>query len=184
MSAPHWTTRTRENAGWLMVLGGLQAVLGLVVLSAPLAGGLAVTMLIGACLVIGGIARLVTAFAADSFGAGALAFVWGLLVATAGFYLFTNPGLGLVTLTIVISMMFFVTGITECVVAFHMRPSSGWGWMLAGGVMAVVLALLVWRQLPFSGIWLVGTLVGIQLLWTGLSTVMLGSAVRKTTAPA
>jgi uncharacterized membrane protein HdeD (DUF308 family) len=71
--------------------------------------GVAVTIVIGAGMIFGGIARISAAFFADSFGSGALAFLWGLLVASSGFYMFTNPGVGLATLTLILSMLFFVS---------------------------------------------------------------------------
>jgi uncharacterized membrane protein HdeD (DUF308 family) len=79
-------------------------------------------------------------------------------------------------------MMFFVIGLTACVVAFQVKPASGWGWMLAGGVLTVIFAILVWRQFPVSGMWLVGTLVAIHLLMSGVTTLTIGSAARKATA--
>lgn len=182
MGATEWMKKAHRNAGWLIALGILQFVLGFIVLGTPLAGGLTVTLLFGIMMIFGGVARLVAAFAADSFGIGALAFVWGLLVATTGFYMFTNPGVGLVTLTLVLSMMFFINGITEGVAAFQMKPERGWGWLLTGGIVSVLLALMVWGQLPFSGIWLVGTLLGVNLLMSGMTTVMVGSAARQLTA--
>lgn len=181
MSTRAWMAQAHRNAGWLVALGIAQIVIGVIILSAPLAGGLAVTLVIGVAMIFGGVARLFAAFAADSFGSGALAFLWGLLVAATGFYIFTNPGVGLVTLTLVLSVLFFVNGLTECVVAFQVKPEGGWGWMLAGGLVSVLLAFMVWGQFPFSGIWLVGTLLGINLLMSGLTTTMLGSAARKVT---
>ncbi len=181
MNITAWMKKAHKNAGWLVALGVLQIVIGVVVLAAPLAGGLTVTLVIGMAMIFGGIARLVAAFAADSFGIGALAFVWGLIVAATGFYIFTNPGVGLVTLTLVLSMMFFVSGITECVAAFQVKPERGWGWMLTGGLVSVLLAFMIWRQFPFSGIWLVGTLLGVNLLMSGMTTVMIGSAARELT---
>lgn len=186
MSGREWTKQAHKNAGWLVALGILQVFLGVVILGAPLAGGLTVALVIGVAMILGGIARLFTAFAADSFGGGALAFLWGLLTAAAGFYIFTNPGVGLVTLTLVLSMMFFVNGLAECVVAFKVKPASGWGWgwMLTGGIVSVVLAMMVWRQFPFSGFWLVGTLLGVNLLMNGFTSLMVGGGARKMTAAA
>jgi uncharacterized membrane protein HdeD (DUF308 family) len=184
MSSHEWLERAHKNSAWLVALGILQIVFGVVILGAPLAGGLAVTLVIGMVMIFAGIARLVAAFAADSFGIGALAFLWGLLVVVTGFYIFTNPGVGLVTLTLVLSMLFFVNGLTECVAAFHVKPARGWGWMLTGGVVSILLAFMVWRQFPFSGIWLVGTLLGVNLLMSGMTTTMVGSAARTMTKTA
>jgi uncharacterized membrane protein HdeD (DUF308 family) len=184
MGTGEWLKTAHRNAGRLVALGVVEIVLGLVVLSAPLVVGLALSMVIGLGLMLGGVVRLVAAFAADSFGSGALAFLWGLLVAAAGFYVFAHPGLSLAALTLALAMMFFVSGLTECVVAFQAKPAEGWGWVLAGGIVSVVLALMVWRQFPVSGSWLVGTLVGINLLVGGVRTLMIGGAARRATAAA
>jgi uncharacterized membrane protein HdeD (DUF308 family) len=133
---------------------------------------------------VGGIARLFAAFQADSFGSGALAFIWGLLVAVAGFHIFTNPGLGLVTLTLVLSTLFFVSGLIQIVVSFHMKPAEGWGWMLFSGVLGVLLAIMAWRQFPTSSVWLVGTLAGVQIVSVGLTTLTVGRAARRVTKTA
>ncbi len=184
MSIGEWMKKAHKKAGWLVALGVLQIVLGVLVLVTPLAGGLAVTMMIGFAMVLGGVARLIASFAADSFGSGALAFLWGLLLATGGFYMFTNPGLGLAGLTLMLSMMFFVSGLTESVVAFQVKPDDGWGWMLTGGIVSVILAIMVWRQFPVSGVWLIGTVVAVHLLMSGFTTLMIGTGARKVTARA
>lgn len=181
-SMEHWSNKAHKNAGWIVVLGIAQIVLGFMVLAAPLSGGVAVTMIIGVGMIFGGIARLSAAFFADSFGSGALAFLWGLLVASTGFYMLTNPGAGLMTLTMVLSILFFVSGLSESVVAFHARPTKGWGIMLAGGMINVLLAFMIWRQFPLSGFWLVGTMVGINLLINGLSTLTVGTAAKRLTS--
>ena len=98
--------------------------------------------------------------------------------------MFTNPGLGLAGLTLMLSMMFFVSGLTESVVAFQVKPDDGWGWMLTGGIVSVILAIMVWRQFPVSGVWLIGTVVAVHLLMSGFTTLMIGTGARKVTARA
>jgi len=177
-----WMAEARKNAGWVMALGVIEIVAGFLVVFSPLAGGLTVTMLLGAGLMVGGVVRLFAAFGAGSFGAGALAFLSGLLAAVLGFYLLANPGFGLATLTLVVAMMFFAGGLTQVLVALKMRPASGWGWMMTGGILTLLFAFMVWLQFPISGIWLIGTLVGIHLIFAGMTTVTAASAARKLTA--
>jgi uncharacterized membrane protein HdeD (DUF308 family) len=177
-----WLMEARKHAGRLVALGVLELVVGCLVLVAPLAGGLAVTVIVGLGLMVAGVFRIVAAFHSDSFGSGALAFLWGLLLAVAGFHIYTNPGLGLLTLTLVLAVVFFAAGLTQIIVAFKMKPHQGWGWMLLGGVVTVLLAIMVWRQFPWSGAYLVGTVVGINLLFNGIGTFMIGRTARKLTA--
>jgi uncharacterized membrane protein HdeD (DUF308 family) len=174
-----WLDQAKKNAGWLIFFGVVEIIAGMVAIISPLIGGVAIAVVVGLMFLVGGGARLFSAFMADSFGSGALTFIWGLIVAATGFYMFSNPGVALATLTLVLSMVLFVDGIMRIVVAFQMKPASGWGWMAIGGVLGILLAIMIWRQFPLSGVWAVGTFAGISLLFSGITTVSVGSAARK-----
>ena len=174
-----WLEEARKSAGWLMVFGVLEVVAGFLAIGSPFIAGLAVALLVGMAFLLGGAARLVVAFMADSFGAGALTFLWGLIVAATGFYFVTRPGVGLATLTLVLAIVLFVDGVTRVIIAFKMKPVKGWGWMLAGGVLSVLLAWMVGREFPVSGLWVVGTMAGISLLSSGFTTITLSGTARK-----
>ena len=81
-------------------------------------------------------------------------------------------------------MIFFANGLIQIIMAFKMKPVGGWGWMLFGGILAVLLAFMAWRQFPFSGLWLVGTIVGVNMLSAGMTTVTIAQGARKLTANA
>ena len=72
-----------------------------------------------------------------------------------------------------------VDGIAGGLLAFRMRPKDGWVWILFSAAMSVLLAILLFSGWPLSGIWAVGTLVGINLLFAGFSMISIGSAVRR-----
>jgi uncharacterized membrane protein HdeD (DUF308 family) len=174
-----WLEKARRHAGWMIAFGVLEIVAGLVALGAPVAAGLAGTVMVGVAFLVAGGVRLFTAFMADSFGAGALTFLWGLIVAATGFYLLIRPGIGLTTLTLVIAMLFFMDGVTRVIVAFKMKPLKGWGWMLACGVLSLVFAALVGWEFPESSLWVVGTVVAVSLLFGGMTTITVASSARK-----
>ena len=174
-----WLEKAKKNAGWLIVFGIIEIIAGVLAVAAPFMAGLAVTVMVGMAFLIGGGARLVTAFLADSFGTGALTFLWGLIVAATGFYFVIRPGAGLATLTLVVAMVLFMDGLTRVIVSFKMRPVKGWGWMLAGGILSVVFAGLVGWEFPASSLWVVGTLVGFSLMFSGFTTITLAGAARQ-----
>ena len=174
----------RKNAGWLIAFGVLTVVAGFIAVAAPLGSGLGVTIFVGVALAIGGIARIIAAFGADSFGQGALAFVGGMLGVVAGIILATRPGLGLATLTLMIGAYLLVDGITAAVLAFRVRPEKGWGWILFSAVMTVILGILLLAEWPISGVWALGTLVGINFIFSGFAMISIGSAARQLTKPA
>ena len=75
-------------------------------------------------------------------------------------------------------MKFIVTGIFELVSAFQIRPAEGWGWMLFNAIVTLLLAIMIWRQFPFSGAWAVGILFGAKLILSGWSLIFIGRSVR------
>ena len=174
-----WLETAKKNAGWLIVFGVVEIVAGLLAIAGPFVAGLAVTVMVGIALLLGGGARLVGAFMADSFGAGALIFGWGLLVAATGFYFVIRPGIGLGTLTLVVAIVLFVDGVTRVILAFNLKPIKGWGWMLAGGIVSILFACMVGWEFPASSLWVVGTLVGFSLLMNGFTTITLAGTARE-----
>ena len=174
-----WADTAAKNAGWLTALGALIVIAGCVAIANPWAGGRAVVTLIGIALGIAGVARVFGAFQAGSFGQGALALVGGILTLLAGLMMIFMPGLGLATLTMLIAGYLLVDGTAGGLLALRVRPKEGWGWMLFSAAMSVLLGILLFNGWPLSGIWAIGTLVGVNLLFVGFSMISIGSAVRR-----
>ncbi len=174
-----WADTAAKNAGWLMALGALIVIAGCAAIVNPWAGGRAIVTLIGIALAIAGVARVFGTFQAGSFGQGALALVGGILTLLAGLMMIFMPGLGLATFTLLIAGYLLVDGIAGGALAFRVRPNDGWGWMLFSAAMSVLLGILLISGWPLSGIWAIGTLVGVNLLFAGFSMISLGSAVRR-----
>ena len=176
-----WADSARKNAGWLIAFGLLTVIAGFFAIVAPLGSGLGVTIFIGVALAIGGVARIIGAFGTDSFGQGTLAFIGGLRGVVAGVILATRPGLGLTTLTLLIGSYLLVDGIVGSVLAFRVRPEQGWGWILFSGIVTVFLGILTLAEWPISGVWALGTLVGVNLLFSGVAMISIGWAARRLT---
>ena len=173
-----WAQKAAKNAGWIVALGVVTVIAGFLAMGSPWASGLGVVVFIGVAMAIGGVARTIGAFSAGSFGQGTLAFIGGMLTVWVGLVLTGRPGIGLATLTLLLGGYLLVDGISSAVLAFHVRPESGWGFMLASAVMGVILGFLLLREWPLSGLWAIGTLVGINLLFTGFSLISVGSTAR------
>jgi uncharacterized membrane protein HdeD (DUF308 family) len=174
-----WAEDAKKNAGWIVVLGVVTVIAGFLALVMPWAGGVGVTVFVGFALMVGGIARVMAAFSAGSFGRGTLAFIGGALCLLAGVIMVARPGAGLAALTLMVGAYLLVDGIFGAVLAFQVKPEKGWGWMLFAAVMSVILGFLLLKEWPLSGIWAIGTLVGINMLFAGFSLISIGSAGRK-----
>jgi len=173
-----WTKEAKKNAGLLIALGVIEIIAGFLALGSPLIAGLAVTVVVGVMLVISGAVRLIGVFKAASFGAGSLAFLGGVLALVVGLIIVAHPGLGLTTLTLILTAYLFADGVSRVIVGFKVKPEKGWGFVVFGGLMSVLLGILIGRQWPLSGDWAIGTLVGINMIFAGWSAVGLGSGAR------
>ena len=164
------------SIGWSIVM----IVLGFAAVLLPLAAGIGVSIVVSWIIAFGGVAYLVYAFAAAGIGA----FLWRMLIGAiyvfGGGYLAFHPGLALESLTLVVAVIFFLEGIMEIVVFYQLRAMSGSGWILSDALVTLLLAYLIWRPWPFGSLWAVGTLVGINLIFRGVTWLMYSSSALRT----
>ena len=175
---PEMLSTIKRHAGLGMALGIGIAIAGVLAVISPLIAGLSVTIAVGVLLVVSGVSRLFLAFKMGSFGRGLLMFALGVLTLLVGGYMVARPGMGLATLTLVLAAYLFVDGVFEIIYAFRLRPIQGWGWTLFSGIASLVLGIMIWRQFPVSGVWAVGTLAGIHMIFAGSSIAALSRAAR------
>lgn len=162
----------------LNILGVLIIVLGALAMMAPGLTGMSIALMVGVIIIAAGTMRIVWAFQAASVGQGLLIFLVGGLTLVCGIAMVSSPLLAAGVLTIVITAYLLLDGACEVVAGLQMRPEPGSGWMLFSGAVSVVLGIMIWRQFPLSGPWAIGVLLGIKLLFVGLTMVMIGTRVR------
>lgn len=169
----------KKAGGLSMLLGILLVVLGVLALGSPLITGLAVAYTVGFLILVAGVGQTFYAFQAERWQDGILKFVVGALGIVAGVLVIAHPLFSLGWLTLVLAAYLFIDGIFGIILAFQVRPERGWGWMLFSGVIAVLAGILIWRQWPLSGAWLIGLLVGIKIIFAGWAIIATGSVGRR-----
>jgi len=179
MTEGTWLDEAKKNAGLLIFLGILTVIFGVLAIGAPLITGIAVSMLVGSLLVLMGILQFVHTIKSQQWGTGFWGTIVGLLAVGAGLVMIFRPAVGLVSMTMILAIYFLVDGISEIIVAFKIKPGQGWGWVLFNGIIAVLLGFFIWRQWPVSGAWAIGLLVGIHILISGWSMIILGTGARR-----
>ena len=179
MAEAAWMEEAKKNSGLLIFLGIMTVIFGVIAIGSPLITGVAVAVFVGFLLLASGVARIVHALKSKQWGTGFWGTLIGVLGVAAGLMMIFRPLVGLVTMTMLIAIYFLIDGISEIIAAFKIKPDQGWGWVLFNGIIAVVLGLMIWRQWPVSGAWAIGLLVGIHILMTGWSMIILGTGARK-----
>ena len=169
----------KKATGWFIAIGVLFIVLGIFAIAEPFAAGLGVTLLVGWLLVIGAVAHFFAAFKGGGAKHVLLQVLVGIVYLIGGLYFLTHTIMGVSTLTLLLSGVILAEGVLEVVAYFRLRSMHGASWMLLNGVVTLLLGGLIWFHWPSSTVWAIGTLVGVNLLMTGISRLMLGLAARR-----
>ncbi len=174
----------KRVSGWSIALGVLMIILGIIAMLAPWEFGIVIALIIGWSAIFNGVAQVFYGFHAHSGGRTVLEIILGLIYIIAGVYLLWHPVGGLLALTLLLACFLVVYGIFALVLAFHMRPLKGWGWVLFDAIITILLGALIWAHWPFNSEWVVGTLFGISIFISGLSRLMVSLALRRMTTAA
>jgi len=172
-------TLVKKATGWFIAIGVLFIVLGIFAIAEPFAAGLGVTLLVGWLLVIGAVAHFIAAFKGGGAKHVILQVVVGIVYLIGGLYFLTHTIMGVSTLTLLLSGVILAEGVLEILAYFRLRNMHGASWLLINGLVTLLLGGLIWFHWPSSSVWAIGTLVGVNLLMTGISRLMLGLAARK-----
>ncbi len=169
----------KKATGWFIAIGVLFIVLGIFAIAEPFAAGLGVTLLVGWLLVIGAVAHFIAAFKGGGAKHVILQLLVGIVYLIGGLYFLTHTIMGVSTLTLLLSGVILAEGVLEILAYFRLRNMHAASWLLINGVVTLLLGGLIWFHWPSSSVWAIGTLVGVNLLMTGISRLMLGLAARK-----
>ncbi len=169
----------KKASGWSIVLGIVMILAGMLAIVSPLVAGVVAVYIVAWMAIINGAVQLVFGFRAHSGGKMILEILLGLLYIAAGVFILLHPAGGLLALTLVIAWFLLIYGIFALVLAFQLRPHKGWGWILFDAVLTILLGILIWRHWPVNSAWIVGVLLGISFISSGVSRLMLSMAVRK-----
>ncbi len=169
----------KKITGWYIAVAVLFIVLGLFGIIEPGVAGLGVTLLIGWILVIGAVFHFVAAFKGGGAKQVIFQVVIGIVYAIGGLYFLTHTIMGTATLTLLLAGIILAEGVIEVISYFRMRKEGASGWLLVNGIITLALGGLIWFHWPSSTVWAIGTLVGVNLLITGITRLMFGLGVRK-----
>jgi len=172
-------TIVKRTSGWLIAMAVVFIVLGAIAIVEPGVAGLAVAILVGWLLIFGGATHLITSFSGGGAGRVIWQVILGIIYIVGGVYFLLHPLLGLGTLTLLLAGIILAEAVLEFVAYFRRRAESGSAWLLVNGLITLLLGGLIWFHWPSSSVWAIGTLVGVNLLMTGFSRLMLGMAARR-----
>jgi uncharacterized membrane protein HdeD (DUF308 family) len=170
----------RAKWGWIVALGVVYVIVGLIALGSVVLATAATVLVVGIMMVIAGVAEIIHAFQVKTWGKF---FVWlllGALYVVAGIMAFENPLLAAAVLTLMLGAALVASGIMRLVLAFSMKQGTPWGWVAVSSVITLVLGLIILARWPISSLYVLGVFLGIDLLFAGASWIGIGLGLRKT----
>jgi uncharacterized membrane protein HdeD (DUF308 family) len=171
--------QARHFTGWSIAVSILLIVAGILAIGLPLAAGIAVNIVVAWLLIFAGIAHLIFGWELRRIGGAIWQFLLGALYVAVGVYLLAHPLAGLLSLTLALAIYLFVEGVLELVLAFQVPTRQAKGWLALDGVVTLILGFMIWRTWPASTEWAIGTLVGISMIFSGSTRLMLSMAARQ-----
>jgi uncharacterized membrane protein HdeD (DUF308 family) len=179
-TAPSTLTALIPRAiNWSIALSILLILAGLFAILIPSVSGIAITLVFGWIMILSGITHFIFAFKTHTTGG----LIWELLIGAVylftGVYLILHPLDALIALTLILACYLFFEAIVEFIQFFQLRPRHGAVWLLVDGIITLILAVMIWRAWPASSIWVIGTLVGISMIFSGVSRLMLSLAAKR-----
>ena len=171
-TAPSTPALAVRRTGWDVLLGLLLIVVGVVVLGDVVLASVQSVLFVGWTMLLGGAAAVVMALLRIGRGGFWIGLVSGALSFVTGLVFVRNPGVTLLALLLVTGALLLLGGLIRIVVSFS-EPEHRLV-LLISGVVGVVLGVMLLNRWPESALWLLGTLLGIQLLVDGLLLLLFG----------
>jgi uncharacterized membrane protein HdeD (DUF308 family) len=169
-----------RQASTLSILWGVLLIaFGVLAIASPMLAALAVNVVISWLIVMAGVVHFAVAFhrrEAESIAGRALV---GLAYIAIGIYLIEHPAIGVASLTLLLASLFLIEGILDIALFFQARGMRASTWILTDGIVTLLLGLMIYMRWPSSSAWVIGALVGVSLVISGVTRVMVSVAQRR-----
>ncbi len=168
----------QKNWGWMLSLGIFMVVLGTIGLGMTALFSEVVVMYFGFLLLFGSGVQLLQAFRAQAWKGRLSHILIALVYLAGGVVAVTEPAVAGITLALLMAWVFIAIGALRLAMAWQMRGTAGWLWILLGGVLSVALGVMIINEWPQSGLWVIGLFVAIEMLFAGWSQIMIAIAAK------
>lgn len=174
----HELAAVRKQWWCFLALGIALVVFGTGALIAAPFVSLAAAVVFGFLLIAGGMIQLVSSFWAGKWSGFLLHLLIGVLYLITGYLIVDEPVVSLATMTLIVAMFLLISGLFRIFAALLIRFHD-WGWVLVNGVVTLLLGMMIYKHWPSSMLWVIGTFVGIDMIFNGWAWIMLGTNLRR-----
>jgi uncharacterized membrane protein HdeD (DUF308 family) len=160
--------------GWIVALGVVYLVAGVIALGSVVMATIASVYVVGIMMLIAGVFEVIHSFQIKTWGRFLFWLALGVLYIIAGFVAFDNPLLTAVWLTLILGAALVASGIMRIFLGFNMQGGTPWGWVVASGVITLLLGIIILIHWPVSSLYVLGIFLGVDLVFAGVTWIALG----------
>lgn len=168
----------RKNWGWFFALGVLLVLLGFAVMGSSFYATIFSVFILGIFLLSAGVVQVIQAFLARQWSGFFLSLMLGILYILLGFFCASRPGEAAISLTLWIAAFLIVAGVFRMISSLALH-SENWGWLFFNGIVTFVLGMMIYAEWPFSGLWIIGLFVGVDMILSGISWITLALTAKE-----
>jgi uncharacterized membrane protein HdeD (DUF308 family) len=169
----------RLKWGWFVALGVVMVLAGGFALADTVLVTLLSVIFIGAAMVVGGIFQVIHAYANKGWGTFLFGLLSGAFYIVGGFLIMNEPVRGSLVITLLLLVVLTVGGVLRIVMALRHREIKSWWFLLLTGLLSIGLAVILWSSLPWASLWLLGTVVAVELIFHGAAWIAMGFELRR-----
>ena len=170
----------KRHSAWHLVQSALMILAGVLALIFPAISSVALVFYLGWLLIISGVLQGISLIDAHNVPHFWIQLLSVVLFVVVGMLLLRNPEAGLLSLTLLLIVFFMVEGFSKVIFSLTIRPFPNWGWILASGIVGILLSFFLLARTPVTAPWLLGVLLGIQLISEGAALGNLAWRARQT----
>jgi uncharacterized membrane protein HdeD (DUF308 family) len=164
--------------GWIVALGVVYLVAGIIALGSVVNATEAAVWVVGIMMIISGVAEVINALQIKSWARFLFWLVLGILYIFAGFIAFENTLLTALWLTLILGAALVASGVVRVFLGFNMRGGSSWVWVVISGLITLLLGVIILAHWPYSGLYALGIILGVDLVFAGASWIGLGLGLK------
>ena len=168
----------RAKWGWIVALGVVYLVAGLIALGSVVSATAATVWVVGIMMIVAGVFEVFNAFQVKTWGRFVFWLLLGVLYIVAGFVAIDSPFLTALWLTLLLGAALAASGIVRIFLAFNMKHGSAWVWVLISGLITLLLGGIILIHWPNSALYTLGIILGVDLVFAGAGWIGLGLGLK------
>ncbi len=165
--------------GWVVALGIFFLLAGFIALTDEFAATVVSVFVTGVSLIVAGIVEVITGIQIRPWSRALVWVLVGVGLAIAGVVILRDPVLAAAGITLALGLCLLISGLFRLILAFQIRDAALWPMVALAGVLSVVVGILILSRWPASSLYIIGLLLGVNLIFSGASWLSLGLTLRK-----